>query len=126
MQQRNYRWLLIVQLYLVTALWGAAQLGGESKGLQWLVTAFQASSVSLWVVLDARANGRPLVRIVQELHVFLWSFAAPIYLMSTRGFWRGFSLSIVHVIGILVVNQAAFYAIFYALYGADAFRPPRF
>jgi hypothetical protein len=30
-QQRNYRWLFVVQLYLVTALWGAVQVGGESK-----------------------------------------------------------------------------------------------
>ena len=54
--QRNYRWLMIVQLYLVTALWGAVQVGGENKVLEFLFTAFQASAVSLWVVLDARAN----------------------------------------------------------------------
>lgn len=122
----NYRWLLVVQLYLVTALWGAVQVGGEHKLLQCLFSAVQASAVSLWVVLDARANGRPLVRIVQELHVFLWLIAAPIYLMSTRGFWRGFSLSVAQVIGILIVNQAGFYAMLYGLYGADAFRQPRF
>ena len=125
-EQRNYRWLLVVQLYLATALWGAVQVGGENRLLQFLFNAFQASAVSLWVVLDARANGRPLVRIVQELHVFFWLFAAPIYLMSTRGFRRGFSLSVAHVLGILIVNQAAFYAMFYVLYGADAFMPVRF
>ena len=122
----NYRWLLVLQLYLVTAFWGAVQVDGESFVMKWMVTGFQASAISLWVVLDARANGRPLVRIVQELHVFFWLFAAPIYLMSTRGFRRGFSLSVAHVIGILIVNQAAFYAMFYALYGADAFMTSRF
>ena len=84
-QTNNYRWLLVVQLYLVTALWGAAQVRGESKVLQFVFSALQASAVSLWVVLDARANGRPLVRIVQELHVFFWLFAAPVYLMSNSG-----------------------------------------
>jgi uncharacterized membrane protein required for colicin V production len=67
-----------------------------------------------------------LVRIVQELHVFFWLFAAPVYLMSTRGFRRGFSLSIAHVIGILVVNQAAIYAMLYVQSGTDAFMQPRF
>lgn len=123
---KSYRWLLVVQLYLATAFWGAVQVGGDREILHLLVSAFQASAVSLWVVLDARANGRPLVRIVQELHVFFWLFAAPVYLMSTRGFRRGFSLSVAHVIGILIVNQAAFYAMFYALYGADVFMPSRF
>ena len=52
-QQRNYRWLLVVQLYLVTALWGAVQVGGESFVMRWMVTGFQASAVSMWVVLDA-------------------------------------------------------------------------
>ena len=94
--------------------------------IRWMVTGFQASVVSMWVVLDARANGRLLVRIVQELHVFFWLFAAPIYLMSTRGFRRGFSLAMGHVIGILIVNQAGFHAMVYGLYGADAFRQPRF
>ncbi len=125
-QPRNYRWLLVVQLYLVTALWGAVQVGGEHKMVHLLVSAIQASAVSLWVVLDARANGRSQVRIVQELHVFFWLFAAPIYLMRTRGFRRGFSLSVAHVIGILIVNQAAFYAMHYVQYGADAFVQPRF
>lgn len=125
-QQRNYRWLLVVQLYLVTALWGAVQVGGENKVLQFLFTGFQASAVSLWVVLDARANGRPLVRIVQELHVFFWLIAAPIYLMRTRGFRRGFSLAFAHVIGVVCANLAGFYATFYALYGPDAFMPSRF
>lgn len=124
--QPNHRWLLVLQLYLVTALWGAVQVGGESFVMGWLVTGFQASAVSLWVVLDARANGRPLVRVVQELHVFFWLFAAPIYLMSTRGFRRGFSLSVAHVIGIMIVNQTAFYAMLYVQYGADAFAQPRF
>ena len=125
-QRRNYRWLLVVQLYLATALWGAVQVGGENKVLQFLFTSFQASAVSLWVVLDARAKGRPLIRIVQELHVFLWSIAAPIYLIRTRGFRRGFSLPVAHVIGIVIVNQAAFYAMLYVWYGADAFMQPRF
>lgn len=125
-QTNNYRWLLVVQLYLVTVIWGAVQVGGESKVLQFVFSALQASAVSLWVVLDARANGRPLVRIVQELHVFFWLYAAPVYLMSTRGFRRGFSLAMGHVIGILIVNQAGFYAMLYGLYGADAFRQPRF
>jgi len=125
-ESRNYRWLLVVQLYLATALWGAVQVGGESVVMRWLVTSFQASAVSLWVVLDARGRGRPMIRIVQELHVFFWLIAAPIYLMRTRGFRRGFSLSVAHVIGILIVNQAAFYAMLYVQYGADAFAQPRF
>lgn len=69
-QQRNYRWLLVVQLYLVTAVWGAVQVGGENKLLQCVFSFLQASAVSLWVVFDARANGRPLVRIVQEFTSF--------------------------------------------------------
>lgn len=125
-QRQNHRWLLVVQLYLATALWGAVQVGGENKVLQFLFTSFQASAVSLWVVLDARAKGWPLIRIVQELHVFFWPFAAPIYLIRTRGFRRGFSLSVAHVIGIVIVNQAAFYVMLYALYGADVFMQPRF
>ena len=67
----NYRWLLVVQLYLATAFWGAVQVGGDNEILHLMVSAIQASAVSLWVVLDARANGRPIIRIVQELHVFL-------------------------------------------------------
>ena len=117
-QPRNYRWLLVVQLYLVTAFWGAVQAGGECIVLEWLVTAFRASAVSLWVVLDARATGRPMVRIVQELHVFFWMFAAPIYLIRTRGFRRGFSLAFAHVIGMVCVNQAGFYAMIYAGWSA--------
>jgi hypothetical protein len=125
-RQRDYRWLLVVQLYLVTALWGAVQVDGDNTKFQLLTNAFQASAVSLWVVLDARANGRSQVRIVQELHVFFWLFAAPIYLMRTRGFRRGFSLSVAHAIGILIVNHAAFYSMLYVQYGADAFAQPRF
>jgi hypothetical protein len=101
-------------------------VGGESFVMRWLVTGFQASAVSLWMVIDARANGWPLVRIVQESHVVFWLFAAPIYLMSTRGFHRGFSLSVAHVTEILIVNQAAFYAMLYVQYGVEAFAQPRF
>jgi len=122
---RNYRWVLVVQLYLVTALWGAVQVGGESFVMRWLVTGFQASAVSLWVVLDAGAAGRPMVRIVQELHVFFWWLTAPIYLRS-RGFGRGFSLAFAHVIGVVCVNLAGFYATLYAVYGSDAFMSSRF
>lgn len=66
------------------------------------------------------------MQIVQELHVFFCSIAAPIYLMRTCGFRRGISLSVAHVVGILVANQAAFYAMLYRQYGTDAFAQPRF
>lgn len=125
-QHRNYRWLLVVQLYLVTALWGAVQVAGENRVLPLLFNALQASAVSLWVVLDARANGRPLIRIVQELHFFFWLLAAPIYLIGTRGFLRGISLTIAHIIGVYGVFLAGFYVTFFVCDGVSAFMQPRF
>jgi hypothetical protein len=48
------------------------------------------------------------------------------FVIGTRGFRRGFSLTVAHVIGIVIVNQAGFCAMLYAIHGADAFMQPRF
>jgi hypothetical protein len=58
--------------------------------------------------------------------VSFWLFAAPIYLTRTRGFRRGFSLAMAHVIGVVCVNLARFYATLYAVYGPDVFMSSRF
>ncbi|MFT5094821.1 MAG: hypothetical protein ACI8P0_000680 [Planctomycetaceae bacterium] len=41
-QPRNYRWLLVVQLYLATAIWGAVQVGGDDRRLQVVFSGFSS------------------------------------------------------------------------------------
>lgn len=125
-QQRNYHWLLIVQFYLAIALWGAVQVGPHVGSMMYLASACQASAAGLWVVLDARASGRPMLRVAQELHCGFWPIAVPIYLLRSRGIRRGLLLLVAHVVGIFCINLMGYYVAIYSLYGVDVFMPPRF
>lgn len=117
---------MVVQFYLAIALWGAVQVGPHLGTMLYLTSGCQASAAGLWVVLDARASGRPMLRVAEELHCGFWPIAVPIYLLRSRGIRRGFLLLTAHVVGIFCVNLIGFYVAIYALYGADFFMPSRF
>jgi hypothetical protein len=50
-----------------------------------------SSSISLWILADARQRGRPMPYDAGTFFYFAWPVLAPVYLFKTRG-WRAFAV----------------------------------
>ena len=99
---KDLRWVLVVGIYIVWSLSGAAQILAPEDARVTLGLAIAASTlIVVWCTIDARRRGHPIVRIVQMLMWFFWPIAAPMYLIWSRS-WVGFGFSVLHFIGFLV------------------------
>src|ERR1043165_2071545 len=54
-----------------------------------VVQVLLSSSISLWILADARQRGRPMPYDAGTFLYFAWPVLAPVYLFKTRG-WRAF------------------------------------
>lgn len=118
--QSDYRWLLVVQLYLSTIAWGAVQVFNQNIGPYLLFGIFMAATATQWTVLDARRRGHSIRHILLLLIVLFWSIAVPIYLIWSRGF-RGLGWALLHALGLLLALCLGYYVTVFAVYGLDAF-----
>jgi hypothetical protein len=76
-------------LYVLSALWGVAQITSRENALIYCLTSVMfGCAATLWAVTDSRIRGRPLLPIVRILFFFTWPLATLLYLVATRG-WRG-------------------------------------
>ena len=106
---KDPRWMLVVGIYIVWSLSGAAQILAPGDTRVTLGLTISASTlIVMWCTIDARRRGHPIVRIVQMLMWFVWAIAAPMYLIWSRS-WVGIGLSVLHFIGFLVAILIGFY-----------------
>lgn len=120
----DYRWAVAPNLYLLTAVWGVAQVFTQNTGLYfvyWFVYWLSlASTATSWAVIDARYAGRPMPHIVQHLFFMTCDISLPVYLIGSRGV-RGLGWLLLHGIGLMVVSCICFYATVLLVYGPLVF-----
>ena len=113
-------------MYVVQIVWGVMAcfpLGGVWHWVYSLLLASLASSAAMWVVLDARHRGKPLVSIVQLIVMVFWQIAVPIYLIATRGL-SGLGWTILNLIGLVIAHFIGFYSTVLAVWGPEGIWPP--
>lgn len=104
---RHLRWVYLGIGCVLWAILGARQILPEETVTDfWLgwVTYF---AFALACIADAEALGRPLSWMGSFLLLILLPFAAPFYLIQSRG-WRGVIWIVVHALTLLAVAAAAY------------------
>lgn len=117
---RDQRWIPVVVLYIVTALWAVVQMfSGENGAVYLLFWIAFALPPTTWVVMDSRRRKKPILHILQLIIFLAWPIAVPIYLAFTRGIY-GIGLITLHVIGLIMVTCVFFYGTILLVGGPDA------
>lgn len=113
---KDYRWLLIVGLYVAAATEGFTRALGPGSVEVCLGTLLMASTAAGWCMLDARRRGKPLSDATQLLAFLFWFLAAPLYLVVSRG-WRWVGWAFFNAVGLYVVLVGSSIATYYLAWG---------
>jgi hypothetical protein len=118
---QDYRWLLVLGIYVAAALSGFTQALSNNALVYYLTALLLACSATGWCVVDARRRGRPLLPAVQLIALLLWFVAVPIYLLASRG-WRGLGWALLNLVGLYVTIFVTYFGTYCLAYGTAAFK----
>ena len=111
-------------LYVLSALWGVAQiLLPDDGGVYFVFALLLATASTLWARQDAIARGKPIPQAILALYFWVWPLGATVYLVGRSG-WRGFATAVLHGLGMAVVLVVVFYATFLSLYAVGLVKAP--
>ena len=116
----DLRWLIVVAIYGLSALWGVVQALNSNGLAAFLGSLLFALLTTGWCIADSRRRGRPLLSVLQMIMFFTWPVAVPIYLIASRGL-RGVGYIFLHSLGMVLTMWISFLATLYCAFGTAAF-----
>jgi hypothetical protein len=99
-------------VYLTVLIYGVLLGLSADQFTIFVMNVFVVAAISIWIRFDARRNDVVIPLGVQLFVYMFWPIAVPIYLIWTRGFWKGLGWAVLNAFGLFVTLMVGYVGIF--------------